>query len=393
MYHKSSLLMLKSKKGFTLIELLVVIAIIAILAAILFPVFARAREKARQTTCTSNQRQIAATIAMFCQDHDESLPGTATIWNDINVDVGVLICPTAGKSRPNGYGYSTYVAGQALGSIADPTTALLTADSTNTVNLITLGADVDPRHSGMAITSYVDGHVVANPGPVYGLPVYSESFENGVLSTMFTSGVYGNGTQQLQIAPSGLYPMCLGKYVMKSTDTVPGGSGSPTSTLTFPTPASGNFKFTANFSAGGFGSGTLWGWSNPIILYASDNSVIFEMSYYSGNNIYVGGTWVANNNPSGGTIINPGATNMLFTTGGNTTSFNWGTWTVLTVTRVGTTMTMTIAPVLPGTGPTLTYTSTGSTPTKPLKSWSCWRRGGNNPPAPAEYWDNINIIE
>ena len=49
-------------QGFTLIELLVVIAIIAILAAILFPVFARAREKARQTTCTSNQRQIAATI-------------------------------------------------------------------------------------------------------------------------------------------------------------------------------------------------------------------------------------------------------------------------------------------------------------------------------------------
>ncbi len=51
--------------GFTLIELLVVIAIIAILAAILFPVFARAREKARQTTCTSNQRQIAASIAMY----------------------------------------------------------------------------------------------------------------------------------------------------------------------------------------------------------------------------------------------------------------------------------------------------------------------------------------
>jgi prepilin-type N-terminal cleavage/methylation domain-containing protein len=48
-----------NRHGFTLIELLVVIAIIAILAAILFPVFARAREKARQTTCTSNQRQIA----------------------------------------------------------------------------------------------------------------------------------------------------------------------------------------------------------------------------------------------------------------------------------------------------------------------------------------------
>jgi prepilin-type N-terminal cleavage/methylation domain-containing protein len=68
-----------SQKGFTLIELLVVIAIIAILAAILFPVFARAREKARQTTCTSNQRQIAASIQMYCQDHEETFPGSSTI--------------------------------------------------------------------------------------------------------------------------------------------------------------------------------------------------------------------------------------------------------------------------------------------------------------------------
>ena len=59
------------KYGFTLIELLVVIAIIAVLAAILFPVFARAREKAHQTTCISNQRQIAAAIHMIAQDHEE----------------------------------------------------------------------------------------------------------------------------------------------------------------------------------------------------------------------------------------------------------------------------------------------------------------------------------
>jgi len=59
------------RRGFTLIELLVVIAIIAILAAILFPVFARAREKARQASCSSNLKQIALAELMYCQDYDE----------------------------------------------------------------------------------------------------------------------------------------------------------------------------------------------------------------------------------------------------------------------------------------------------------------------------------
>jgi len=62
------------RRGFTLIELLVVIAIIAILAAILFPVFARAREKARQASCQSNQKQLGLGILMYIQDFDELLP-------------------------------------------------------------------------------------------------------------------------------------------------------------------------------------------------------------------------------------------------------------------------------------------------------------------------------
>jgi prepilin-type N-terminal cleavage/methylation domain-containing protein/prepilin-type processing-associated H-X9-DG protein len=64
------------RRGFTLIELLVVIAIIAILAAILFPVFAQAREKARQTTCLSNLKQIGTASMMYAQDYEERLPGT-----------------------------------------------------------------------------------------------------------------------------------------------------------------------------------------------------------------------------------------------------------------------------------------------------------------------------
>jgi len=62
------------RRGFTLIELLVVIAIIAILAAILFPVFAQAREKARQTVCASNLKQIGTAFAMYLMDYDERLP-------------------------------------------------------------------------------------------------------------------------------------------------------------------------------------------------------------------------------------------------------------------------------------------------------------------------------
>jgi len=67
---------MKHKKAFTLIELLVVIAIITILAAILFPVFATAREKARQTTCASNEKQLGLAYVQYTQDYDDNYPFT-----------------------------------------------------------------------------------------------------------------------------------------------------------------------------------------------------------------------------------------------------------------------------------------------------------------------------
>lgn len=108
--------------AFTLIELLVVIAIIAILAAILFPVFAQAREKARQASCQSNLKQLATCIAMYNQDYDEMFPHawdstgqygqldsghpwgyqTWATWTlPYLKNVGVHICPSnTGTSKP-----------------------------------------------------------------------------------------------------------------------------------------------------------------------------------------------------------------------------------------------------------------------------------------------------
>jgi len=158
------------RRGFTLIELLVVIAIIAILAAILFPVFAKAREKARQTSCLNNQRQIVTALLMYAQDHDEMLPDAASIWGSLSLDKGVFKCPT--KSRlANAYVYSNTVAGKALGKITEPVTEPMTGDGLHAATAETArfgatydnvgytSADYDLRHSGGVLVGYADGHV------------------------------------------------------------------------------------------------------------------------------------------------------------------------------------------------------------------------------------------
>jgi prepilin-type N-terminal cleavage/methylation domain-containing protein/prepilin-type processing-associated H-X9-DG protein len=112
------------RKGFTLIELLVVIAIIAILAAILFPVFAQAREKARQTTCTSNVKNLGLAVMMYVQDYDDTYPplwyNPAGHWPNIIRSYfgnaasdssgqkgrgGIMVCPSAAYQHP-GWSYA-----------------------------------------------------------------------------------------------------------------------------------------------------------------------------------------------------------------------------------------------------------------------------------------------
>ncbi len=161
---------LSASSGFTLIELLVVIAIIAILAAILFPVFAKARDKAHQTTCLSNQRQLAATIQMYAQDHEETLfPSGSASWstNLGSGDLGGIFdcpsCPGKGSQGNPEYGFNSNLCSVSIGNISDPSATVLTADrnvSNNSVGgmINSFDSDLGTWHSNKSVLSCVDGH-------------------------------------------------------------------------------------------------------------------------------------------------------------------------------------------------------------------------------------------
>ncbi|MBU0608064.1 MAG: DUF1559 domain-containing protein [Armatimonadetes bacterium] len=201
------------RRGFTLIELLVVIAIIAILAAILFPVFAKAREKARQANCASNLKQMATAALMYAQDYDE-VTGTYMCYDANNVayyrwepllypymkNVQMTACPSSGVRTINGtapmqyiggYGYNYYYMGNvALGAIGSPAETVMFCDvgrQDSTTSGLYMSAHVnrpneatyayitrpDFRHNGMCNVSFMDGHVKAMPsGPFHPRTVY-----------------------------------------------------------------------------------------------------------------------------------------------------------------------------------------------------------------------------
>lgn len=202
------------RRGFTLIELLVVIAIIAILAAILFPVFAKAREKARQSSCSSNLKQIMLASMSYAQDYDEKMvyfrvatgcpagagaagdsaaAGTVWWWYDLYQpyikNTQIFICPSRTPSAPRGcnrgvtnrYGMNNDLQGLSLGAYIRPSELVLhcetgcyntaTANGIRTNNIWQIN-DIGVTnatsfsgflltHSGMCNAGFLDGHVKA----------------------------------------------------------------------------------------------------------------------------------------------------------------------------------------------------------------------------------------
>lgn len=225
----------RDNKGFTLIELLVVIAIIAILAAILFPVFNQAKEKARQTTCSSNLKQISAAFMAYATDHNENLPismrndtaagtsvyiswinyilpytgtGKAGVWSRTGWVGGVnklFICPSSKLTQKGvSYAYNMYWASGlsyikaeeryrmiGVGNIRKPSKTFLIvpskpAQSTNydpnwpLYYPMDKAVEIEREHDNglFANIIYCDGHVKATPDKVLrGLKQYG--FEQG----------------------------------------------------------------------------------------------------------------------------------------------------------------------------------------------------------------------
>jgi prepilin-type N-terminal cleavage/methylation domain-containing protein/prepilin-type processing-associated H-X9-DG protein len=167
-------------RGFTLIELLVVIAVIAVLAAILFPVFAKAREKARQTQCLNNLKQIGVAALLYADDN-EVLPTPGALWTSASLSKGVLTCPSAPPAlRGASYFYNagSHLAERPLGDYKTPTQVMLACDGLKSSipagaitptswGRLTTGAPSDyfdrGRHRQKILVAFLDGHVSALP--------------------------------------------------------------------------------------------------------------------------------------------------------------------------------------------------------------------------------------
>ena len=206
---------LRRPTGFTLIELLVVIAIIAILAAILFPVFARAREKARQASCQSNLKQTALGYLMYAQDYDEWFPGFINgrspgprpewfrVIEPYVKNTQIYICPSSGlRIAPNRYSTSNH--SSSTGDYWGYRMALIQRPADKFLIMDAAGASSSGAFGSRACTVYgpydpeqPPGHTLRCRGHIW--PIHNEmaniAFCDGHVKTMKPDdNVYGNTT-------------------------------------------------------------------------------------------------------------------------------------------------------------------------------------------------------
>lgn len=197
---------MQTKKGFTLIELLVVIAIIAILAAILFPVFAKAREKARQSACENNLKQIGLGFNMYSNDNDELFPNIinwgAVIYPYVKA-TGVYHCPddtnqstgAATGGTPISYAMNENLNVNNLSAISSPSvTVLATEFATTNVNVIDINdGNTYPYTEGNVLTT-ATGTGIALLTTIGSTPAAGGPYNYNTVNTAYTSVLAGSNT-------------------------------------------------------------------------------------------------------------------------------------------------------------------------------------------------------
>ncbi|BDI31207.1 hypothetical protein CCAX7_32580 [Capsulimonas corticalis] len=177
-----------SHRGFTLIELLVVIAIIAILAAILFPVFAKAREKARQISCSSNLKQLSLGLLQYVQDNDETFPASG--W--LGIGMG-----WAGKMYP-------YIKSTGVFHCPDDPTGVTTDASGNTLYPVSYGLNLNYAYNSGGGASGSGTTLASFGAPASTVALFeTQGAQAPITDINLDSGLTGGAAGTFHFSPSG----------------------------------------------------------------------------------------------------------------------------------------------------------------------------------------------